>query len=126
MLVHTTLIVLDSADDDMPAEIVCLEGLSVQPIDNSLGPGIKIAHKNGIYPEKSFYFGSRVLQEEWAEALKTFKGVSVQKLYNILDRLGTGNFSIVYRSVEKSSGLEYAMKIIETKNLQVHARESIM
>lgn len=58
--------------------------------------------------------------------MKTFKGVSVQKLYNIMDRLGTGNFSIVYRSEEKSTGEEYAMKIIETAALTEASKKNIM
>ena len=91
-----------------------------------MGSGIQLTHKKGTYPAKTLFFSSKHEQEQWADTLKMFKGVSVQKQYSILDRLGTGNFSIVYRSVEKSTGDEYAMKIYETASLTEASKKNIM
>ena len=91
-----------------------------------MGSGIQLTHKKGTYPAKTLFFSSKHEQEQWADTLKMFKGVSVQKQYSILDRLGTGNFSIVYRSVEKSTGDEYAMKIYETASLTEASKKNII
>lgn len=44
--------------------------------------------------------------------LKAFKGILIEDIYKTEDKIGTGKFSIVYRSVEKSTNKKYAIKVI--------------
>jgi hypothetical protein len=59
MLVNTTLVLSTDENGETPLEIVCLDGLTVLPVDNSLGAGIQITHKNGVYPTKILYFSKK-------------------------------------------------------------------
>jgi len=46
-----------------------MEGLIVEPKSNVNGFGIIIKHRDGIYPEKEFYFENETVQKEWLRIL---------------------------------------------------------
>lgn len=50
--------------------------------------------------------------------LKYYKGESIQKRYDIGEKIGTGKFSVVYKSLNFSDSKEYALKEIATFKLE--------
>jgi serine/threonine protein kinase len=81
------------------------------------GFGIEVSHRDGVYPEKRFFFKNEELMLEWMELFKFYKGESVQKRYEIGEKIGTGKFSVVYRCVNVEEDKEYALKEIATFKL---------
>jgi len=59
MLINTTLMLFTDKDEEVPYEIVCLDGLTVLPVDNSIGSGIQLTHKKGHYSVKTLFFSSK-------------------------------------------------------------------
>ena len=65
-LLHSILVVCGVNDLEMPIMIICLDGLEVSKTYGAdLGFGIKISHRNRVYPEKNFYFKNENLMLEW-------------------------------------------------------------
>ena len=50
---------------------------------------------------------------EWLHHLNHLKSTSIHENYRLLEKIGTGNFSNVYRGVEKKTRNEVAIKVIE-------------
>jgi hypothetical protein len=40
-------------------------------------------HRDGIYKPKIFYFLNEIIQKEWTEHLKFYRGTSINQLYEI-------------------------------------------
>jgi len=80
-----------------------MEGLIVESKSNTNGFGIIIKHRDGVYPEKEFYFENETNQKEWLRILSEYKENSVYNQFLILEKIGAGNFSSVYRGVEKKT-----------------------
>ena len=98
--------------------VICLEGLAVRRIfEIETGFGIEMSHRDGVYLDKRFFFKNEEVLVEWIELLKFYKGDSVQKKYDIGEKIGTGKFSVVYRCVNFEDKEEYALKEIPTFKL---------
>lgn len=62
--------------------IIYLEGLDVLKFfDETFGFGIKISHRNGVYPEKKIFFINEELTNEWMEALKYYRSVTLYQQF---------------------------------------------
>ncbi len=57
--VKTTLILLSSQKSNKPDQIINMEGLNVEEHDETCQFGFTIKHRDGIYPEKKFYFETK-------------------------------------------------------------------
>jgi serine/threonine protein kinase len=84
-----------------------------------------IKHRDGIYPEKEYYFENVEVQKEWLKFLDEFKENSIYNQYQIMEKIGAGNFSSVYRGVEKNTSKEVAVKVIEKQKLTESEKEVI-
>ena len=82
MLLHTTIIICESSTKLKALNVICLEGLAVHPHSNEGNHGLIIKHRDGIYPEKRIFFAKPEIQNEWLDALKSFKGESIQEKYS--------------------------------------------
>jgi calcium-dependent protein kinase len=61
--------------------------------------------------ETNIFFDKQEAAEKWARALRPYTvSVSFEEEFIVQDKLGTGNFSSVYRCKEKTSGLSFAAK----------------
>lgn len=54
--IKSTLLVFGKKKKQLPDEIKNMEGLTVEPKSNQNGFGLIIKHRDGIYPEKEYYF----------------------------------------------------------------------
>ena len=59
------------------------------------------------------------------ELLKFYRGVTVQQQYEIGRKIGTGKFSVVYEAKEMASGNYFALKVIESNQLDQEAKTLI-
>lgn len=117
-LQHSILAVCESQNLEQPLMVICLEGLAVRRIfEIETGFGIEVSHRDGVYRDKRFFFKNEEVLVEWIELLKYYKGDSVQKMYDIGEKIGTGKFSVVYRCVNFEDKEEYALKEIPTFKL---------
>lgn len=53
------------------------------------------------------------LRRQWLEVLGEFRGAHIQDSYSIQEKIGTGNHSVVYKGVKKSSSQPCAIKVLE-------------
>lgn len=50
-----------------------MEGLTALVIDTQDQYGIKLTHRDGIYPQREFIFESKALRDDWMKQLADFK-----------------------------------------------------
>jgi hypothetical protein len=125
-LQHSILVICLVSELEQPIMVICLEGLAVRRIfEIETGFGIEISHRDGVYKDKKFFFKNEEILIEWVELLKFFKGDSVQKMYDVGEKIGTGKFSVVYRCVSFEDKEEYALKEIPTFKLDPEAKNLI-
>jgi hypothetical protein len=101
--IRTTIFVFPHKISKIPKDIINMEGLTAHRIDLSEEFGIKLNHRDGIYPEREFMFDSRQIREDWMKQLADFKENSLFDKYIKLERIGGGNFSNVYRGKDKQT-----------------------
>lgn len=90
-------------------------------VDNEYGYGIEITHRDEHYPHTIIYFDNTPMQKEYFKSFSVYQGSSLHDNYDIFEVIGTGQFSIVYRCVEKKSGRCYALKDIALDKLKSEA-----
>jgi serine/threonine protein kinase len=64
-------------------------------------------------------------RDVWAHKLSEAAAMTVESIYEMRETIGSGSFATVKRAVERSSGREFAVKIIHKHALEEN-RESIM
>lgn len=60
-----------------------------------------ISHRDGYYPQKKIFMKNETIRDDWNEALKFFKGGSIENNYEMGRKIGTGKFSIVYEATNR-------------------------
>ena len=80
-----------------PYKVICLVGLNVNKSNDKNGYGMEISHVSDHYRNSTIYFDSEKEQTQWLDRLKIYEGDVLQKKYQVLDMIGTGKFSIVYK-----------------------------
>ena len=84
-LIRTTLFVFNTKTSKFPVEIKSLEGLIVEAVENSDHKfGFLVKHRDGIYPEKSYFFRDKETQQEWLRFMSDFKAESIYNEYQIV------------------------------------------
>lgn len=58
----TTIFVFRYKNDNVPIEIINMEGLFVEETSNSNGFGFNVKHRDGLYPENSYLFKTKAIQ----------------------------------------------------------------
>eukprot|EP00916_Digyalum_oweni_P026149 GHVL01042985.1.p1 GENE.GHVL01042985.1~~GHVL01042985.1.p1 ORF type:complete len:736 (+),score=106.92 GHVL01042985.1:528-2735(+) len=111
--------------DTHPQGLLFLEGCFVEIIDsrNRIAAvnryGLSIAHTSGNYREHLLFAKSEVERDEWLDALRWgMKQQSIEQLYQLMELIGKGNFSVVHRGISRRSGKQYAVKIIDKHRLK--------
>lgn len=115
--IKSTLFIYRQEKDNLPIEIINLEGLQLEEITKEEKLGFLLKHFNGIYPEKEYFFENSDQFTAWMKHLGHLKGVSFYEKYRLIEKIGEGNFSTVYKGIDKLSGGEVAIKIMEKKQL---------
>lgn len=110
--IRTTIFVFPHKISKIPKDIINMEGLTAQIIDRRDEYGIKLTHRDCIYPEREFLFEGKGLSDDWMKQLADFKENSLFDKYIKLERIGGGNFSNVYRGKEKATEKCVAIKVI--------------
>jgi tRNA A-37 threonylcarbamoyl transferase component Bud32 len=78
---------------------------------------IKFTYFNGSY--SIIYFEEKEKQIEFAEKCQeSINFVKIEDLYDFSDIIGRGGFGVVKKCIEKETGKEYAVKIINKKKLK--------
>lgn len=70
-------------------------------------------------------FKHQAVQEEWLRFLDDYRKVPLIARYIVEKKVGTGNFSIVYRAVEKDTGNRVAIKEIAKFKLSKESKDII-
>jgi hypothetical protein len=115
--IRTTLFVFPHKISKIPKDLINLEGLTAFPVDRNEETGIRLTHRDGVYPEREFLFDSKAMRDDWMKQLVDFKELSVFDKFLKLERIGGGNFSNVYRGKDKQTDKFVAIKIIEMSKL---------
>lgn len=68
----TTIFVFRFHNDNMPIDIINMEGLYIEEVNSQEGFGFIIKHRDGIYPENTYLFKTKAIQEEWLRNLSIF------------------------------------------------------
>lgn len=85
---------------------------------------LRICQKSKKLNRREFYVSSKTEFIEWVEALSVaMKQQSITQLYTICEQLGHGKFSVVYRAIYKSTGEEFAVKIVDKTKIGDQERE---
>jgi len=71
-----------------------------------------------VYHTKSYYLDSLTERKKWLDCLVPYSRASVHDIYSIMEKIGTGRFSVVYRGIEKATKTEWAIKVIEKFKLK--------
>jgi hypothetical protein len=82
--IKTTIFVFSKKKSSMPVEVKNMEGLIVDAKNNENGFGMLIKHRDGVYPEKEYYFENEGVQKEWLRVLDEFKENSIYNKYQIM------------------------------------------
>ncbi|CAD8120793.1 unnamed protein product [Paramecium sonneborni] len=102
-----------------PTKIICLSGLIIEErVDHTNQKfGFEIFHMNQHYKHKIYHCSDEMSFREWQRALSLYFNGEINKKYSILDKIGEGKFSIVYRCQAKMDKQFYALKVINKMNL---------
>lgn len=127
MLRNGMLLVYVNPGTALPSSVIFLEGCFIELLKESQGRnGFVISHQFEGFQEVTFWCSQRNDCEDWASKLKNAaKTKNVEEKYEFRDRLGTGKFSDVYQAVELTTGLDWAIKVVEKGKLSDHEREML-
>ncbi|CAD8187756.1 unnamed protein product [Paramecium octaurelia] len=106
-------------NDIKPTRIVCLSGLIIEErVDHANQKfGFEIFHMSPHYKHRVYHCSDEISFREWQRALSLYFNGEVNKKYSILDKIGEGKYSIVYRCQSKIDKKFYALKVINKMNL---------
>ncbi|CAD8187009.1 unnamed protein product [Paramecium octaurelia] len=106
-------------NDIKPTKIICLSGLIIKErVDQTNQKfGFEIFHKNQHYKHKVYHCSDEMSFRDWQRALSLYFNGEVNKKYSILNKIGEGKYSIVYRCQAKIDQQFYALKVINKMNL---------
>lgn len=112
----------------IPRGCIFLEGCYLDTVvkNDSMSTlyGLCICQKSNKANIKEFYVASKSEFFEWVEVLSVaMKQQRLMQLYNICEQLGHGKFSTVYRVIYKSTGEEFAVKVVDKTKLGSQERE---
>jgi tRNA A-37 threonylcarbamoyl transferase component Bud32 len=86
---------------------------------------IKIIYKNNIM--NLLFFDDKDIQIEFGNNLKiSINNINFEDRYEIKEELGQGHFAVVKKCIDKESGKEYAVKIIDKLKMEQKDIELIM
>jgi hypothetical protein len=113
----------------MPADVIYLNGLYVEPLFLEGMKGFRIYHDSEYFKEKQFVLSEPDQHEKWIRAVKQHAAFyDIPKRYEKIRQIGQGKFSTVHlvRSVEGDLGDAddlLAMKQLDKKQLTRKERE---
>lgn len=128
ILIDNLLYYYSDKESTKPSGCLFLEGCYLDSLVRSDQAsdmyGLCICHKANKFNRREFYVASRTDFFEWVEALSVaMKQQNLMQLYNICEQIGHGKFSVVYRAIHKSTGEEFAVKIVDKSKIGVQERE---
>ncbi|CEM13189.1 unnamed protein product [Vitrella brassicaformis CCMP3155] len=137
VLMESLLYYYNQKGDPKPRGVFFLEGCYVelveQPLHSSGGSsqggqghkfGFSICHTAETYRRHDLYCSSEEERDEWVDALRSgMKQKSIDQMYQVMEQIGQGKFSTVYRGVSRRTGAEYAIKIIDKTKISPSERE---
>jgi len=109
--------------------VIFLDGCKVEPVNdnNKKKYGFKITHQSPSYIPQCFNCQGKADFDQWMDHLRHFQNSSIGDYYRIGEKIGTGQFSTVYRGSDfNDSTKEYAIKIIDKEKLKPTEKQSIL
>ena len=61
--------------------------------------GFEIFHKHPAYKPKNLYFKDLLVRKKWLDLLIEFQKGNVTDYYHLIQKIGSGSYSIVYKGV---------------------------
>ena len=113
----------------MPNSVIFLEGCYIDPLaefSQSQRHGFAISHQFENFQQISFWCDTKEERDDWVQRLsQAARSSKLEDFYTLRERLGSGRFSDVYKAIERSSGFEWAVKIVEKTRLTDSEREML-
>jgi serine/threonine protein kinase len=110
MLVSSTLVMCTHIDKK--SEVIRMINLTGVAVNESEENRMVVKDEPDANFTSTIQFESKEEAAEWLTELKEYSNNYFQSKYDVLEPIGTGKFSIVYRCRERSTSKEYALKII--------------
>lgn len=86
--------------------------------------GFCIFHAGGTYGRRELYASDEQMRDKWMAALRgTLSQQAIDQLYSLKETIGHGKFSKVFRATEKTTGKDYAIKMISKVRMTAHEKE---
>jgi len=107
--------------------VIYLDGCKVEPLNDKKKLGFSITHQSPSYIPQCFTCQEKADFDQWMDHLKHFQNSSINQFYKINEKIGTGQFSTVFRGADlKDPAKEYAIKVIDKEKLRPSEKQSIL
>ncbi|ORM41477.1 Myosin light chain kinase A [Babesia sp. Xinjiang] len=127
VLVDNILYYYSNDNSAKPRGCIFLEGYDLDCLevnDWSSMFGFSLSHRGDKLTRRTLYLPNREDCVQWLEALsEAMNQQSLMQLYTVREQLGYGKFSVVYRAIHKSTGEEFAIKIVDKTKISCQERE---
>eukprot|EP01084_Bolivina_argentea_P194624 333950_1 len=123
VLAHKCLYIFKNENDYLPIDVVFIFRWYVNNFDQygDYGMHLKPPYNDNI--EYILYCSSDQNRNEWIQKLKVATcNISIATHYKIGKRVNKGQFSVIHSVIDKKSGKEYAIKIINKKCIDSRER----
>ncbi|CAD8121385.1 unnamed protein product [Paramecium sonneborni] len=112
---------------ESPSKVICLQGLIIEEkVHQQVQKyGFEILHVGKQYKGKSYGCQDDKQFRLWQCALQAYNNGEISKKYSILEKIGQGQSSVVYKCQDKMTKETYALKIINKQQISMNQVEAI-
>lgn len=103
-------------------KIILMEGILVKRVSDM---NLVIKDSPNELSTVEVKFEEKQEADSWMDNLKDFEKNYIKTKYQILEPVGTGRFSVVYRGLEQSTNRQVAIKMMELDKLDEASKRSI-
>ncbi|CAD8173435.1 unnamed protein product [Paramecium pentaurelia] len=116
-----------SKKGENPSKVICLQGLIIEEkVHQQVQKyGFEVIHVGKQYKSKSYECSDDKQFRLWQNALQAYNNGEISKKYSILEKIGQGQSSMVYKCQDKQTKETYALKIINKQQISQNQVEAI-
>ncbi|CAD8213388.1 unnamed protein product [Paramecium octaurelia] len=110
-----------------PSKVICLQGLIIEEkVHQQVQKyGFEVMHVGKQYKVKSYECSDDKQFRLWQNALQAYNNGEISKKYSILEKIGQGQSSMVYKCQDKQTKETYALKIINKQQISQNQADAI-